>query len=955
MPQYTIRDPKTGRSIKVTGDSPPNEQEAEELFRSASTLDLNKPVTSSTAQAVRATTTPFGLSAEKRVQKLAAETGLGAAAGAATPEIMQFTGRLVGMIPTPLTRAAGAALTGIGIAAKPARAALAVQGAIGGGAGEFAAQESELAGQGKLAQEAWRLSAGVVTPYFGQAMWSVARGALSLFAGGRAGELAGAAGQDLGRAISDRAGIPYESLSKAQRDYVNGIADDIRRGTAPNAREELFTRLQSSVDDTIRMNSSRIADLERQADDILRAGAAAAGQKTTEAAQRAEAITRQLNERGASLRAAGESRAREIKRAALDQANQIRAKAQQAGPEARQAAEAQAQKLLDEENLKADLLLSDAQAQANRAREVAAKMQSRATQSLREGRAPLTQVGAAQAPSEAGSNIRNAVAARYQKLREVREQQVKANKSDAFTSALAREQSGERVKNLPTFAALEKSIDDALTAPTTGLVNVSVPQMRTQLQSIRKALRPTRKVTTEDGKTMEVADDISFEALENLRRFLRDRSFGLPAEGFDAIGQQQAKDLAKGIESVMEQFSPKVRNYIDGYAQASEPLRAFRTQLGESVLKTSKVDKNRFVVDEAALAGRFFKSQRSVDDLRTMLGDDADKAEQIARNWVADQLQNADSAAVRTKLTEWRDWLPSFPRLKQELDNAAASMQRGETFASARSRVAAGERQTARRITEQMPDLEARAKDIVQKAARKADELRAQGMTREADILTAAAKEADSFVRAGDKQAAQALNAVEQQITAATRAGTRQATRITREGAVAARAETRAAREAERQPAAEAKQLSKESAALRDLVLADKATNAGVRQIILSNDRRLWQAVAPRVNADPTTKKMFGDSVRQVVAETARNSPRNMNRLWDESLREFLTTQGLMSPAEVQRLDAQLQAIQRAVDVPETRKLSAMNLAIIRAVNTLATTPVRETYQAGLEREKKPK
>jgi hypothetical protein len=30
---------------------------------------------------------------------------------------------------------------------------------------------------------------------------------------------------------------------------------------------------------------------------------------------------------------------------------------------------------------------------------------------------------------------------------------------------------------------------------------------------------------------------VSFEGLETLRRFLRDRSYGLPAEGFDAIGQ----------------------------------------------------------------------------------------------------------------------------------------------------------------------------------------------------------------------------------------------------------------------------------------------------------------------------------------------------------------------------------------------------------------------------------
>ena len=34
MPKYTVTDPQTGRKVTLTGDSPPTEQELEEIFAS---------------------------------------------------------------------------------------------------------------------------------------------------------------------------------------------------------------------------------------------------------------------------------------------------------------------------------------------------------------------------------------------------------------------------------------------------------------------------------------------------------------------------------------------------------------------------------------------------------------------------------------------------------------------------------------------------------------------------------------------------------------------------------------------------------------------------------------------------------------------------------------------------------------------------------------------------------
>ena len=45
MPTYRIKDPSTGRTIRLTGDSPPTEQEIEEVFRSVGQQQPAAPAT----------------------------------------------------------------------------------------------------------------------------------------------------------------------------------------------------------------------------------------------------------------------------------------------------------------------------------------------------------------------------------------------------------------------------------------------------------------------------------------------------------------------------------------------------------------------------------------------------------------------------------------------------------------------------------------------------------------------------------------------------------------------------------------------------------------------------------------------------------------------------------------------------------------------------------------------
>ena len=100
-------------------------------------------------------------------------------------------------------------------------------------------------------------------------------------------------------------------------------------------------------------------------------------------------------------------------------------------------------------------------------------------------------------------------------------------------------------------------------SPDTGLLRAA-PEQKGQLTKILDLLQ--RGEGRKDPDTGEIIyTKLSFEGLEGLRRMVRDRADGLPAEGYDAINQQQARDVAQQIEKTMVAFSPKLRTYLDKY------------------------------------------------------------------------------------------------------------------------------------------------------------------------------------------------------------------------------------------------------------------------------------------------------------------------------------------------------------------------------------------------------
>jgi hypothetical protein len=252
----------------------------------------------------------------------------------------------------------------------------------------------------------------------------------------------------------------------------------------------------------------------------------------------------------------------------------------------------------------------------------------------------------AQTISDIGQRIKDSANKVFETLKIRRAENAEKLKGDAFDVALNKEKQGLKVSGTKSFKDAMKEIDNALVNPDTKLTNVSVDSIKQQLNQVKKSLDP-RYVDETSGIT--IGKEISFQALENLRRFLRDRSYGLPAEGFDAISQQQAGKLANSVEAIMKEFSPGIETFLKRYAKDSEPLRVFQTKAGKALVDEQLVGKgvNYAKVPSDVIANNVFKNKENFGALIDSLGGNRTQAVAEARKYFASKLEGlGDSTKV---------------------------------------------------------------------------------------------------------------------------------------------------------------------------------------------------------------------------------------------------------------------------------------------------------------------
>ena len=249
----------------------------------------------------------------------------------------------------------------------------------------------------------------------------------------------------------------------------------------------------------------------------------------------------------------------------------------------------------------------------------------------------------AQTTQEIGDEIRGSVTRVMDTLKARRAANAEKLKQKAFGEAFQREAKFETVESTKAYGDALQEIDAMIENPVTGLTNAPVDEVANQLRKVRGFL--DRTVVNETGEVIS-RPAASFEGLETARRFLNDRALGLPAEGYDAIGQQMAGQLAKRIESIMKEFSPDIAKFLSQYKKDSEPLRVFQSKVGK-VLTGEQLPTpgtNFFNYSAKDLPGAVFKDKENYDALIGTLGNNRELAESQAKRFFAAQLESKGSA-----------------------------------------------------------------------------------------------------------------------------------------------------------------------------------------------------------------------------------------------------------------------------------------------------------------------
>ena len=280
-----------------------------------------------------------------------------------------------------------------------------------------------------------------------------------------------------------------------------------------------------------------------------------------------------------------------------------------------------------------------AEEKAGRGGEIALKPLPGVTTEMEAGRfKPI-----AQTAQDIGTKIKDSANKVMDRLKATRDTNAKVNKQTAFGEAFKKEAAGHTIKETKAYDNALQEIDAMIKNPKTGLSNAPVGEIENQLKKVRGIL--DRTIVDVDGTVISRAP-ASFEGLEDARRFLRDRAYGMPSEGYDAISQQMAGRLADRIEAIQKEFSPKIEKFLTQYKKDSEPLRVFQSKVGKALtdVQLPGGGTNFASVSSQDIPGRVFKSKENYSALVDAFGGDRKLAEAEAKRYFASQLESKGTA-----------------------------------------------------------------------------------------------------------------------------------------------------------------------------------------------------------------------------------------------------------------------------------------------------------------------
>ena len=164
------------------------------------------------------------------------------------------------------------------------------------------------------------------------------------------------------------------------------------------------------------------------------------------------------------------------------------------------------------------------------------------------------------------------------------------------------------------------------------------PNLVRQLEDLRRSLL----VGTEKASP-------TFESAETIRRKLGDAAFGVPEEGYAAIGQGVAKELYGKLSDAMKAFEPKFGPYLERYKRLSENIEASGSKLGKALVGVEKDAPSYYGATAQSITDKAFSSPENVRTLIDALGGNKQPVLAAAERYFANELATKKTAEEARK------------------------------------------------------------------------------------------------------------------------------------------------------------------------------------------------------------------------------------------------------------------------------------------------------------------
>lgn len=797
--------------------------------------------------APKAPVAPPSKKSRSDISELLSAGGFGTALGAVAPELLTLGGGAAAAF--PLTAPAAPFLFGLGTAARGARVASGLAGGLAGITGEIGAKGTEAMGGGDLAQEAARFVAGGVGPESVSLIGKVLKGVIGKLAGAPEAAIAAEVGKQIaGMATGGKKEV---TLSDLQKQHIEQIVKDLRAGTDPKAvAEKAFGTLETAAKgitgDAEAMGTALSKSAERQAQQA-RAGAE----------QEVARIRVDSHQKAAAIRDQAKAEADAVRETNATEASSILADAEK----------------------EAKRIFSDSERRIRKMQDARVKSRDIASGELERAGQAKRSVGTDREHSETGTTLRDQIATRKTDLTQARKDQYKADESTLRSEVADKEGAGQYLENTQKYQNIIESLDTELSGSP---VKHTDPKIVQQLERLKKALAPQLV-----GKGEVPPAPISFQAADEIRRSLGDAAFGKPATGYEAIGQNLARDYWKKLSVMLGEFAPQSKNMIEKYELAGKELDPFKSGRGARATALDRYNPEAYVTDAKELPTTYFRSRQGVNDLLELTGGDNHLVREQAGNFAAREIRDLDAKGIKAWANKNSDWLthPEMRGVKEDVEYAAKQLEQGE-------RVSSKSTKAIQKLLQMEPGIasgaERAAKGVIDPAQRAADTLEKRGETA-----------AERAVRGGERSAVGTLRAAESAAKSATDKGEKTA------GGLLSDAEKLSAK------------LTNEAKARVQDILGDAAPERRIQELILSKDRNTWKEIGPIIVKDKEGKDAFVQAVRNVIADKAEKSPGAVGDLFRVDILPYIEGSGLLSPAGLKALQSQVAQIDKQISGPD--------------------------------------